>query len=191
MKKLLNPIAFFEEKKLLTINLILFVIGTVVSVLMCATFESPIDLHFQSKIVPSKTILGNAVATFSLFLIFLISGKIINKKTRWIDCLNLALWSRIFYYVLTLINLTFFFSDLTSSLEKSNDIKEIANFDLSDMIIAYTFAFFFLAFMLVLGLTIYRSFKTITNAKKTSDYLILVGVFITITIISSFLFRNI
>ena len=88
MKKLLNPIEFFNDKKLLIANIIIFVIGTTVSVLMCANFESPIDLHFDSKIVPLQTILGNTIATISLFIVFFISGKLINIKTRWIDCLN-------------------------------------------------------------------------------------------------------
>ena len=191
MKKLLNPIEFFNDKKLLIANIIIFVIGTTVSVLMCANFESPIDLHFDSKIVPLQTILGNTIATISLFIVFFISGKLINKKTRWIDCLNLALYTRILFYFLSLINITSFFSSQTSALETTNDLDSLNKIDLADMIIGYSFVFIFFAFLLLLGITIYRSFTTISNAKKTSDYLILVGIFLFTTIISSFLFRNI
>ena len=191
MKKLLNPIEFFDDKKLLIFNLIVFAIGTVVAILMKATFSSPIDLHFATKIIPLETFFGNLVSVTALFVTFFLSGKIINKKTRFIDCLNLAFYVRIPYYVLTLSNFSYYFSNQLIKIEEENDLNVLVENTLTEMIIGYVFIFCFFAFLLMLGITIYRGFTIITNAKKTSDYLILVGIFLTITILSSFLFRNI
>lgn len=190
MKKLLNPIEFFNDKKLLLTNLIIFVIGTVISVFLFATFESPIDLHFSNKIVPEQTIIGNTISIISLFLSIFLSGKIINKKTRLIDCLNLALYLRIPYYFLTLLNLTHYISTETSSLNDTEDYIFSKN-QLFEMFFAYTMILFFISFLVVQGIVMYRSFKTICNAKKTTDYLILVSILLAFIIISSLIIRNI
>src|SRR5690554_7256639 len=102
MKKLLNPIEFFDDKKLLITNLIIFAIGMVVATLMRAVFGSPIEFHFLSEIEVSQTILSNLYAIGIMTFVLFISGKIINSKTRFIDCLNLSLYLRIPYYFLRL-----------------------------------------------------------------------------------------
>ena|SRR5690606_3644442 len=190
MKKLLNPIEFYNDRKLLTANLIIFAVGTALAVLMKAVFGSPIDLHFASTIVPFETILGNVIAILCLLMIFYLSGKIINKKTRLIDCFNLALYVRIPYYFLALSNVFYYFSDVSKKIEKEHDLSFLEENTLTEMVIVYLFTFLFLGLLLLFGVIIYRSFRTITNSKKTTDYLTLVGVFLTITIISTFLYRN-
>jgi|SRR5690606_32572456 len=190
MNKLLNPIEFFDDKKLLITNLIIFFIGTVLSITMYATYESPIDLHFSDKIVPEKTIIGNTLSVTSLFLSIFLAGKIINKKTRIIDCLNLALYLRIFYYVLSLINITHFIRNETSELNNKNNHFFSEN-QFLDMLFGYLMAFFLFSFIIIQGIVVYRSFKTITNSKKTTDYFILVALLLGFIISSSLLIRNI
>src|SRR5690606_5538513 len=91
MKKLLNPIEFFDDKKLLMTNLIIFAIGMVVATLMRAVFGSPIEFHFLSEIEVSQIILINLYAIGIMTFLLFISGKSINSTTRFIDCLNLYL----------------------------------------------------------------------------------------------------
>ncbi len=188
MKKLLNPIEFFGEKKLLTINLIVFIAGTTLAVFMKATFGSPIDLHFASEISVLNTLLSNISAILMMTAILFISGKIINLKTRFIDCLNLSLYLRIPYYFLTFWNITGTFSDMTSKLLNQNSITELLPSSTIDMIVITSFSILSLIALALKALIVYFSFKTISNAKKIADYLILVGVFLTILILSLFLF---
>jgi len=191
MKKLLNPIEFFNDRKLLFANLIIFVIGTVLATVLLATFDSPIDLSFSDKIVPKRTIIGNIISTLSLCLALLIAGKIINKKTRLIDCLNLGMYLRIPYYLLTFINSSYFFSDQISKIKENTQTDFLKEFGLTEMIFGYALVFFLISFLVFQVILVYRSFKTICNAKKASDYLILVSIILVFIIISSLIIRNI
>ncbi len=188
MKKLLNPIEFFDDKKLLMTNLIIFAIGMVVATLMRAVFGSPIEFHFLSEIEVSQTILSNLYAIGIMTFVLFISGKIINSKTRFIDCLNLSLYLRIPYYFLTLWNITGTFSNMTSKLLNQNNITEILPSSTVDMFVLTTFSILIFVVWALKAIVVFFSFKTIANAKKISDYLILTGIFITSTILYSFLF---
>ena len=191
MKKLLNPIEFYNDRKLLIVNLIIFIVGTVLATVLLATFDSPIDLSFSDKIVPKRTIIGNIISTLSLCLALLIAGKIINKKTRLIDCLNLGMYLRIPYYLLTFINSSYFFSDQTLKIKENTQTDFLKEFGLTEMIFGYALVFFLISFLVFQVILVYRSFKTICNAKKTSDYLILVSFILVFIIISSLIIRNI
>ena len=188
MKKLLNPIEYFDEKKLLTINLIIFIAGTTLAIFMKAVFGSPIDLHFAPEISVLNTLPSNIYAILLMTAALFISGKIINSKTRFIDCLNLSLYLRIPYYFLTFWNITGTFSDMTSKLLNQNSITELLPSSTIDMIVITSFSILSLIALALKALIVYFSFKTISNAKKIADYLILVGVFLTILILSLFLF---
>jgi hypothetical protein len=186
MKKLLNPIEFFNDKKLLRTNLIIFVIGTVISVFMKAWFSSVIQVLFKSKINIYETSIENIVCVLLLTVIFYISGKIINKKTRLIDCLNLSLFIRIPFYIVTLFNLTGKLSQNMPIKAEDGSIKipSTSSTSLSDYIIFRTISALEILIIIFLILVIYRSFKTITNAKRTSDYVIFIIILLTGIIIS-------
>lgn len=185
MKKLLNPIEFYNDRKLLMINLIIFLLGTSLAVFMKAVFGSPFNLHFENTLVPVESLTGNIVAILTMTLVLLAAGKIINKKTRFIDCLNLALYIRIPYYFLTLWNITGTFSKMKPTA--TNDSTVIVNLPTEsvDMLILGSFSILVLLVLVLKGGIIYLSFKTITNSKKISDYLILVA-FIILSIIASY-----
>src|SRR5690554_7105604 len=140
MKKLLNPIEYFDEKKLLTINLIIFIAGTTLAIFMKAVFGSPIDLHFAPEISVLNTLPSNIYAILLMTAALFISGKIINSKTRFIDCLNLSLYLRIPYYILTFWNITGTFSNMTSKLLNQNNITEILPSSTVDMFVLTTFS---------------------------------------------------
>lgn len=186
MKKLLNPIEFYNDRKLLSTNFVFFIIGTFLAIFMKAVFGSPIDLHFEDTLVPTESIVGNIVAILTMTIVLLAAGKIINKKTRFIDCLNLALYIRIPYYILTLWNISGTFSKMKPT--SSDDSRVIVNLPTAtlDMIIIGSFSILAIMVLVLKGIIIYLSFKTITNSKKTSDYFILI-VFIIISIVASYI----
>lgn len=185
IKKLLNPIEYFNDRKLLLSNLIIFTLGTTLAIFMKAVFGSPIDLHFENKLVPAETLTGNIIAILTMALVLLAAGKIINKKTRFIDCLNLAFYIRIPYYILTLFNITNTFSKMKPTYNDDNNIVVNLPTSSSDMLIMGSFSFLALFVWILIGVIIYFSFKTITNSKKATDYLILVG-FLILSILLSY-----
>jgi len=185
MKKLLNPIEYFNDRKLLLSNLFIFVVGTTLAIFMKAVFGSPIDLHFENKLVLTETLTGNITAILTISLVLLAAGKIINKKTRFIDCLNLALYIRIPYYVLTLFNIVGTFSNIKPTYNDDNNIVVKLPTSSSDMLIMASFSFFALFIWFLIGAIIYFSFKTITNSKKVTDYLILAA-FLILSILLSY-----
>lgn len=174
MKKLLNPIEFFDDKKLLMTNLIIFVAGTIVAVFMKAWFSSIIQVLFKSKVNVYETIVENIVCVLLLTAVFFISGKIINKKTRFIDCLNLGLYIRIPFYIVTLFNCTGVLSQNMPIKKEDGSINIPTPSSPSDYFISWTTSALNILIIIFLILVIYRSFKTITNAKKTSDYVIFI-----------------
>lgn len=184
MKKLLNPIEFFDDKKLLITNLIIFVAGTIVAVFMKAWFSSIIQVLFKSKVNVYETIIENIVCVLLLTAVFFISGKIINKKTRFIDCLNLGLYIRIPFYIVTLFNCTGVLSQNMPIKKEDGSINIPTPSSPSDYFISLTTSALNILIIIFLILVIYRSFKTITNAKKTSDYVIFIIILLTGIILS-------
>lgn len=185
MKKYLNPVGYFDDRKLLLTNLIIFAIGTTLAIFMKAIFGSPIDLHFENKLVPAETLIGNITAILTTSLVFLIAGKIINKKTRFIDCLNLAFYIRIPYYLLTLFNIIGTFSNMKPTYDEENNIVVNLPTSTTDMLLMGSFSLLALFVWVLIGAIIYFSFKTISNSKKITDYLILTA-FLIISIIISY-----
>ncbi len=190
MKKLLNPIEFYNDRKLLIVNLIIFVVGTALTVLLRGVFGSPIDLHFESEIVLLHSVLGNITAVLTMMLVLFIAGKIINRKTRLIDCLNLALYIRIPYYVLTLWNILGTFSKMKPVVDNQNKISVTLPSSTIDVLVLSSFSFFALVALVIIGTIVYFGFKTITNSKKVTDYLILIVLIIISIILSYTLSKN-
>lgn len=187
MMKLLNPIAFYDDRKLLIANLIIFVVGTALAVLMQAWFCSTIQLLFKSKINIYETTIENIIAISLLTLVFFTAGKIINKKTRLIDCLNLSLYTRIPFYIISLLNFNGALSRNMPIELEDGSIKippPSALTNSTDYIISFITSCLNIVVIIFLIVVIYRSFKTLSNAKKTSDYIIFVGIFLLVTILS-------
>jgi hypothetical protein len=123
-------------------------------------------------------------------LVLFIAGKIINRKTRLIDCLNLALYIRIPYYVLTLWNILGTFSKMKPVVDNQNKISVTLPSSTIDVLVLSSFSFFALVALVIIGTIVYFGFKTITNSKKVTDYLILIVLIIISIILSYTLSKN-
>lgn len=189
MNKILNPIEYYSEKTLLKANLIIFVIGTGCAILLRGWFDHTFHLAFRTNVAPFSTFLENV---FSILLIagaFFATGKIINKKTRWIDSLNLAMYIRIPFYIMVLSNITGTFSSLTPAIEGDNRISVQLPTNKIDYVILIVFSLISLLVVILQFVIIYKGFRTLANAKKITDYLILAAFFIITMIISSIFFK--
>lgn len=179
--KILNPIEFYNDKKLLTFNLVVLLLGSILCIFMKSWFPAMITMFFRNEINGYKTILENITSIVLLFIILFVAGKIINKKTRVIDCFNLAMFSRIPMYILS-----------TSNIVGTHN-KTLATDELStiDLIILNTTTIINLIVFIYLLVLFYKSFSTITNTKELKHYFVLVVFIVLGLIISPFILKTI
>lgn len=190
MKKLLNPIEFFNDKKLLIVNFIIFIVGTAIAAYMRGWFDHTFHLSFRSDINFYKTFIESAVCVLLLSIFIFIAGKIINKKTRFIDSLNLTFYIRIPFYLFALTNYDGKYSIMNSQIAEGNITVKLPSTSL-DFIILIITSLLSIVILILQFITIYKGFKTLSNAKKVTDYLILAVLLILSMVISSLILKNI
>lgn len=187
MKKYFLPLSSFTDKQLIRINALAFIIGTTLAILMKGMFTSTIDLHFRSSIDPWGTFLENVICVLILTIFLFGAGFLVNKKTRFIDALNLALYVRIPYYIITLTNCTRIFSDINPE-----NIQELTDPNNSNQTIVLAISsILMLVFIFIKFYILYKGFTTMANAKKITDYLLLVLGFVLSIIASSLIIQYI
>lgn len=191
MKNIVNPIAFFNDKKLLFFNIVVFLIGTITSVYMRGWFDHTFHLSFRTEISFYKTIVENTFCTILLTFFIFFAGKIINKKTRFLDALNLAFYARIPFYLMALTNFNGQFSNLTAQMVSKNSVTVHLPSTTSEFFLLIATSLFSLIIVIFQIITLYKGFKTISNAKKTTDYLLFIGFLIASMFISTIILKNI
>jgi len=189
MKKILNPLAYYPEKLLLLINLAFFGVGTFIAIMLRAWFDNTFHLSFRTEVDALKTFTENSFSVILVALAFFIAGKIFNNKVRLVDCLNLSFYIRIPFYLMALSNFNGTLSSMTEN-SMNKDVLTIKlptnNLDLSILIISSIISLVIIVFQFF---TIYKGFKTLSNAKKISHYLIMVLFLILTMILSTILFK--
>ncbi len=190
MKKLLNPIEFYNDKKLLIVNLIIFAVGTFISIMMRGWFDHSFHLSFRTEINALKTFTENVLSVVLIAISIFTAGKIINKKTRIVDSLNLAFYTRIPFYLFSLSNFNGTFSNLTSQIIEKDAIQIQFPSSLTEITILIITSFLSLFIIVFQIISIYKCFKTLSNAKKVTHYLILAAFLIISMIISTMVFKN-
>lgn len=189
MKKLLNPLAYYPEKLLLFINLGFFAAGTFIAIMLRAWFDNTFHLSFRTDVDALKTFTENSFSVILVALAFFIAGKIFNNKVRFVDCLNLSFYIRIPFYLMALSNFNGTLSNMTEN-SLNEDVLAIklptSNLDISILIISSIIS---LAIIVFQFFVIYKGFKTLSNAKKISHYLIMVVFLILTMILSTILFK--
>lgn len=183
MNKLLNPVKYFQDKKLLTLNLILFCIGTFLGIAFFARFDGVLDLHFLNFSRPVVTMTDNIIDIIILSIMLFGIGKYINPKTRMIDCLNTAFYSRIPFYLLCFINIG---GGNLSFLEKVLE-GSLTGIDYFKLIVIAVLSISAICINVVL---LFKGFQVAANAKTTKHYVyFFVGLFIT-EVLSAILLKN-
>jgi hypothetical protein len=183
MNKLLNPVKYFQDKKLLTVNLLIFCIGTFIAIAFSARFDGVLDLHFVAQRIPVKTMTDNIIDIIMLTLLLFIVGKIINNKTRMIDCLNTAFYSRIPMYLLCFTNV----GGISTKLSETVLLGSMQTVDYTFLIIL---ALLSITAVIITVLILFNGFKVATNAKKAKHYVYFFIGFIVAEIISAFILKN-
>ena len=187
--KILNPLKHFQEKSLLLFNLFLLVIGVVIAIKSNVRFDGVLDLHFIPIPKATKTVTDILINIVTLTLVFFVFGRIINSKTRVIDCLNLAFLSRIPFYIVSALNITGQMYSWSNYLT-NKVLKNSLDFNFSELIIVILLAISGLTALIVSVILLFNGFKTATNAKTTKHYLLFVAALLICEIISAIILKN-
>jgi hypothetical protein len=160
IKKLLNPIANFDEKVLLGVGIIFVAINVGLGELIGFRMSSVL------KFFPSAFTIGEkAIATIKVFVltigIFYILAFVINKRTRVVDIINTFLIGVIPHLLITPISyLPYFKSTLLTISENPYAIDDLL---LVRIMVLSIVSIPFVIWSIIL---FYNGFKTATNMKK-------------------------
>ena len=183
MKKILNPIKYFQDKKLLTINLLLFCLGTFLAIVFNVRFDGVLDVHFFETKKPILNMTDNIINIIILTIMLFVTGKIINRKTRMIDCLNTAFYARIPIYFLCFTNI----GGISFNINNAVLLGTIQT-------IQYVYLIF-LALISILGIIasviiLFQGFKVASNAKKSKHYVYFFIGLVIAEIVSGIILKN-
>lgn len=171
MKKLLfNPFETTSETKLLTFGVLLTAIGSYLAYLFNGRYDGVIDLHFTGNVSLAQPFLDNLINIVCLTAVLFFVGRLINKKTRLIDILAPVMIARVPFYLLTFTNINNLISDITESLLKNVDLKNMpVNLDIAPSSILLLTLFSLLAIVCIVWFVIllYNGFKIATNSKTS------------------------
>lgn len=171
MKKLLlNPFENTSETKLLLFGLALTAAGSYLAYLFNGRYDGVIDLHFIGTVTLLQPFLDNLINIACLASALFLTGKLINKKTRFIDILNPVLIARVPFYLLTLTNFNNFISDITESLLEKIDLKNMpTDIDIAPSSVLMLTLFSLLAIVCIIWFVIllYNGFKIAANSKTS------------------------
>jgi hypothetical protein len=188
-KLLLNPFEKYTEKQLLFFGALMLIIGSYIGFLCNGYFDSILHISFIKNTTFVNTIIQNLIITTLLSFILFGIGKIINKKTRFIDVLNVTLIARIPFYFSTLININNKSAELTDKL--MINLIDINNINLStlDYVFLFTTAAFGLVCIVWFAYLLWNGFKIATNAKTNKPVILLIISLLVANYISSYLIQ--
>ncbi|MGE4347132.1 MAG: hypothetical protein AB7D46_06935 [Flavobacteriaceae bacterium] len=187
---LLNPFERYSEKSLLVFGITFTLFGSAVAYLMKARFDGVFDMHLVENISFIDPFLDNILNIFTLVLLFVLFGKSINHKTRWIDILSVAIVARIPFYLLPLLNIGGVLEKSLEGLLNGMDFQDLNNppaIEPSDLLIILLFSgvsILCLGWFIVL---FWNGFKTATNAKGIKNVIFFIILLILAEVISKIL----
>lgn len=185
LKLLLNPFEKFSEKKLVLFGTLMLVVGSYIGFLCNAYFDSILHISFSKGVTFANIILQNLIITLLLSLLLFGIGKIINKKTRFIDVLNISLIARIPFYFSTLININNKSSELTDKLL----INLSVNLTTFDYLFLFLTAVFGLICIIWFAFLLWNGFKIATNAKTNKPVILLIVTLLIANFLSTYLIQ--
>ncbi|MFL9833364.1 Yip1 family protein [Chryseobacterium terrae] len=186
-KTLFNPFLKFDEKKLLVVGILFFILN----IFGCYYSESINDSVFHYSNLDEDQGIWDIVKINSLsyllaIAIIFILAKILNGKTRFIDILNTVLISQIPLMVMIPVNGLPFYKEAVEKI--SENINTPQNIPIGDMIMVTIWGFISLIFLIYSIVLYYNGFKTATNIKKWQHIVLFAFISILTTIVSQIIF---
>jgi hypothetical protein len=174
MKTLFNPFERFRENQLLVFGGLITIVGSLLGYFFMARFDGVLDLHFGSAVTIYNPFIDNCVNIFCLSLFLYLAGLLINKKTRLIDVLVVAIIARIPLYFLTLFNAGGRMSLLGEKIMenvKTDPFKSISGYDVGLIAVSGILTILVMIWYIAL---LFNGFKTAANAKGIKSILLFI-----------------
>ncbi|HAO08307.1 MAG TPA: hypothetical protein DCQ50_15290 [Chryseobacterium sp.] len=164
-KLIFNPFGIYSEKQLFITGILLTLTGALLGSFLDITYDGVLDIHqSETDFLTSLKENGNNVAC--IFVTLLISGKIINRKTRAIDIFNTATVSRFPMYIGAVITSSPILTRIGDQiLNQRNDIQhlQLKPLDLALLLVISCVLLMITVYYITL---LVNGFKTSVNAKK-------------------------
>ncbi len=177
MKTLFNPFEKYSEKKLILLGIAFTLIGATLSYYFKARYDGILDLHFVPNISIQETIVDSLVNIISLVSFLFLFGKIINKKTRFIDILTTSMIARFPMYLLSIFNSNELMNKALNEIIQLISKQAIDQISSSTWTISIIFGLCLLPTMIWYIALLFNGFKVASNAKgKQSIILFILGV---------------
>lgn len=171
---LFNPFQKYSEKQLFLFGWLFAIAACALSLVFNGRFDGVLDLHFVENTSIINASLDIVICSGILSLLLFITGKIINKKTRFIDVLVASLIAKIPFYFLLFFNINNKMFLITQKLMNTISQKKDFNIETFDMLIIVfsgIATFICLTWSIIL---LFNGFKTATNIKETKHILLFI-----------------
>jgi hypothetical protein len=166
-KYIFNPFLKFSERNLFTIGFLSIFVGSFLASYFSVSYDGIFDAHSSSASF-IRSLKENFLNIGIVFLMLLIFGKIINKKTRIIDILNLSMIYRIPIYLISIcISFGKNIDDKILIYKDNLQNIKLTSLDIISIIISSILLIILIIYAIVL---LVNGFKTATNLKKQYYY---------------------
>jgi len=158
-----NPFERISDSRLLVFGLAITVLASFFAYCVNGRFDGILDLHFVEEAKIYQPFLDNLLNIVVTSLLLFTLGKILNKRTRYIDILNAVLLSRVLIYLLLFSNVNSFILSVTD-----NVMADFPNVEMSWSLIYL--ALFGIISLLVLAIYLFLmflGFRVAVNSKKS------------------------
>lgn len=182
-----NPYRWLQDRNLLTISVFSLLIGMIISHFCKVEFQV-LRINPLNDVSWIKAFFNQLIIIAIPTILFFITAKIINKKTRLLDILTTVCVALIPYYILGLQNINHFLTNETHAIEEAMKSGNITDYLPSPLFIFLSvLSLVFIAYYIYLLVT---GFKTATNSKKTWHYILFVLALIFSDIIASIIINT-
>jgi len=168
-KLLFNPFGIYSEKQLLVSGILITLAGSFVGSLFNVTFDGVLDVHqYETDFLTSLK--ENSINVACIFIVLIVLGKLINRKTRVIDILNTAMVSRFPQYISAVITALPVLKKVEDEIISHQGDLQHLNFQPMDLMLLFVISMILLAITAYYITLLVNGFRTAVNAKKWQHF---------------------
>ncbi|SDF22516.1 hypothetical protein [Cellulophaga baltica] len=190
---LFNPFKKYQENYLFILGLAATLLGSYLGYFFNVRYDGVLDVHFANNTTSWQPALDNLSNIAVLTILLLALGMYMNRKTRFIDILNITLISRIPFYLIPFFNVGGTMERINSEFLNtllSEQIPDFSTLPLNSVLTLGIFALISLLFIIWSISLLFNGFKIATNAKSTVHIILFFTSIIIAEILSKLLITN-
>ncbi|MBO0592143.1 hypothetical protein I2486_12090 [Cellulophaga sp. E16_2] len=190
---LFNPFKKYQENHLFILGLVATLLGSYLGYFFDVRYDGVLDVHFANNTISWQAALDNLINITVLAILLFALGMYMNRKTRFIDILNITLISRIPFYLIPFFNVGGTMERINSEFLNTLLTEQMPNFSTLPLNSVLTLGIFALISLLLIIWSIsllFNGFKIATNAKSTIHIILFFTAIIIAEIFSKLLTTN-